>query len=111
VLIALGDVYAQISRREDVAELMRATQAAARAEPGCLYYAFAETLDDPGHFVVVQRWRDRPALDAHYRSPAFAEYQSRVTALLARDSELGLYASGESLQPRPPIPLDPKQDD
>jgi quinol monooxygenase YgiN len=111
VIIALGDVYAGISRRDQARELMRATQDSARSEAGCLYYAFAETLDDPGHFVVVQRWRDRAALDAHYRSPAFSAYQEQVAELLVRDSELSLHTAAESLQPRPAVPLDPKQDD
>jgi quinol monooxygenase YgiN len=111
VIIALGDVYAQVSSREQARELMRATQDSARTEPGCLYYAFAETLDDPGHFVVVQRWRDREAVAAHYRSPTFADYQARVEPLLVRDSELSLHVAEQSLVPRPPIPLDPKQDD
>jgi quinol monooxygenase YgiN len=111
VIIALGEVYAQPSRREDVRELMRATQASAREEAGCLYYVFAETLDDPGHFVVVQRFRDRAALDAHYRSPAFERYQARVGQMLERDSELSLHVVEQSLQPLPAVPLDPSQDD
>jgi quinol monooxygenase YgiN len=111
VIIALGDVYAQVSRREHVRELMRDTQDSARAEPGCLYYEFAETLDDPGHFVVVQRWRDRAALDAHYRSAAFADYQARVSELLVRDSALSLHGVAESVDLQPSVPLDPKQDD
>jgi quinol monooxygenase YgiN len=111
VIIALGDVYTQPSRREDVRELMLATQASARSEPGCLYYAFAETLDDPGHFVVVQRWRDRAALDQHFRGAAFAAYQADVGELLVRDSELSLHVAEQTLRPQPPVPLDPSQDD
>jgi quinol monooxygenase YgiN len=91
MLIALGDVYAQIQRREEVRELMHATQASAREQAGCEYYAFAETLDDPGHFVLVQRWRDEAALAEHYRSRAFADYQARIAPLLVRTSELSLF--------------------
>ena len=96
MLIALGDVYAQIERREEVRELMRATQASAREQAGCDYYAFAETLDDPGHFVLVQRWRDRAALEEHYRSQAFADYQARIAPLLVRTTELRLFEAQTS---------------
>jgi hypothetical protein len=47
VIIALGDIYAQIPRREQVSALMRALQDQVRVQPGCESYAFAETLDDP----------------------------------------------------------------
>ncbi len=55
MIIALGDVYAQIPQREGVSELMRAMQTRVRERPGCESYVFAETIDEPGHFVVVQR--------------------------------------------------------
>src|SRR5436305_1960318 len=84
MVIALGDIYAQIQRRDEVRELMRATQERMREEPGCAYYAFAETLDDPGHFVVVQEWSDQAALDDHYRSRAFA---ARNTGSIVRSGD------------------------
>jgi quinol monooxygenase YgiN len=107
MLIALGDVYAQIERREEVRALMRATQVSAREQAGCEYYAFAETLDDPGHFVLVQQWRDEAALDAHYRSQAFADYQAQIGPLLVRTSELTLFEALTSarLVSRDPIEI------
>jgi quinol monooxygenase YgiN len=99
VIIALGDIYAQIPRRDEVRELMRGLQARVREQPGCLSYAFAETLDDPAHFVVVQRWQDRRALDEHYRSQAFADYQAAITDQLVRSSELRVHAVQESFVP------------
>ena len=96
MLTLFGDIYAQIERREEARELMRATQAAARDEDGCEYYAFGETLDDPGHFVLIQRWRDRAALEEHYRSEGFANYQARIGPLLVRTSELTLVDSPTS---------------
>jgi quinol monooxygenase YgiN len=109
MIIASGDIHARIPDREQVTALMRATQARVREEPGCLYYAFAETLDDPGHFVVVSHWQDQGALDAHYRSDAFAEYQAQVGAYLVRSSELRVFQASEALTMEPQ-PLEPQQD-
>jgi quinol monooxygenase YgiN len=111
MLIALGDIYAQIPRREDVRELMRVTQARAREQPGCVYYEFAETLDDPGHFVVVAQWRDQAALDQHYRSDAFADYQARIGQHLVRTSELSVHAVQTSLRATSAEPLEAAEDD
>jgi quinol monooxygenase YgiN len=99
VIIALGDIYAQIPRREEVRELMRRTEEQVRAQPGCISYDFAETLDDPGRFIVVQQWRDQAALEGHYRSQAFADYQAAIGDQLVRTSELRVHLVSESFQP------------
>jgi quinol monooxygenase YgiN len=111
MLIALGDIYAQIPRRAEVRELMRATQEQAREQPGCAYFAFAETLDDPGHFVVVEEWSDQGALDGHYRSPAFADYQARIGELIVRSSEFRVHSVQASSRPLASAPLESAQDD
>jgi quinol monooxygenase YgiN len=111
MLIALGDIYAQIPSRERVRELMLSTQARVRGADGCIDYAFAETLEDPGHFVVVQQWRDQAALDAHYRSDAFAEYQREIDAHLVRESELRVYSVQAAAQPVNSAAIDTSADD
>jgi quinol monooxygenase YgiN len=111
VIIALGDIYAQIPRREQVRELMRATQARTRELPGCLYFEFAETLDDPGRFLVVQQWRDQSALDAHYRSQVFADYQAQIGEHLVRTSELNVHSVQTSVRPIGSDPVEISQDD
>jgi len=111
VIIALGDVYAQIPRLAEVRELMRATQARVREQPGCVSYAFAESLEEPGHFMLVQQWRDQEALDEHYRSQAFADYQAQVAEQLVRASELRLHEVQVSYAPVDSSRLDIAQDD
>src|SRR5215472_13094073 len=91
MLIAVGDIYAQVPRRDEVKALMRATEARVREQPGCVAFAFAERLDDPGHFLVVQQWRDRAALEEHYRSEAFRDYQAGIGEFLVRSSDLRLH--------------------
>ena len=111
MIIALGDVYAQIPRREEVRELMRVTQDRVRQQPGCVSYTFAESLDDPGHFLVVQQWRDEGALQEHHRSEAFASYQASIAAQLIRTSELHVHVVRDSFTPVDSARLDLSQDD
>jgi quinol monooxygenase YgiN len=111
MIIARGDIYVRIPDRERVAELMRATQARVREQPGCLYYAFAETLDDPGHLVVIQQWRDRDALERHYRSQTFADYQTAIGGHLVRTSELHIHEVDPGVVPFDPAPIDAAQED
>jgi quinol monooxygenase YgiN len=111
MLIVLGDTYTQIPRRQRVLELMTATQERARAEPGCISYAFAETLDDPGHFAIVQQWESQAALDAHYRSAAFIDYQAQIGELTVRDSDLRIYRVEEHWGALDSAPMDPRRAD
>jgi quinol monooxygenase YgiN len=105
MLIALGDVYAQATEVGRVRELMFAAQEVAASEPGCEAYSFAEVVGDPAHFLSVQRWSDQQALDAHYSSAAFADYQAQVTPLLARSSELRVYSVAGVYAPTDAGPL------
>lgn len=111
MIIARGDIYVRIPDRQLVAELMRATQARVRERPGCLYYAFAEALDEPGHYVLTQQWRDREALEQHYRSEIFADYQAGISGHLTRTSELHLYEADAGVVPFDPAPIDATQGD
>lgn len=98
-IIAIGEIHAQVPHLPAVREIMRETQRQTREQPGCMGYTFAETLEDPGHFLVVHQWRDRSAFEEHYRSTAFAVYQTRVGGLLVRESQLRVYAVHEGLHP------------
>jgi quinol monooxygenase YgiN len=90
---------------------MLALQTEAGRQDGCLLFAFAEQLGDPGHFLVVQRWRDQASLEEHYRSPGFASYQAAIGELLVRESELELHRVEETVRPVNSSTLDLDQDD
>ena len=111
MIVAIADVYAQIPQRDAAEQVMLRAQAAARGEDGCVTFAFAQVLGDPGHYLLVSRWRDRAAFDAHYASAAFAEYQIAVAPLLVRDSELRVDTVQEAVLPVDSSPLDIRQDD
>lgn len=51
--------------------------AASRAELGCIAYAYAVDLIDPGLIHVVERWTDRAALAAHFASPHLAVWRAQ----------------------------------
>jgi quinol monooxygenase YgiN len=109
--VVVGDIYGLVGRAHELVELLRETQEHARAEPGCVAYAFAEVVGDPGHYLVVQEWRDEAALEAHYASPTFRRYQDRVGELLARPSAVRLHRVAQTVQLADPGPMDPRRAD
>lgn len=42
---------------------------AIRREPGNERYAYFQSLQDPETVLLIDRWRDQQALDAHHASP------------------------------------------
>ncbi len=111
MIVALGDLHTQILRRADVERVMKDAQAAAREREGCESFSFAEAVGDPGHYLIVARWRDQGAMEAHYRSPAFAAYQAAIAPLLVADSELQLHVVDQAVRPIDAKTLDLRQDD
>ncbi|MEY4849071.1 MAG: hypothetical protein RLZZ331_75 [Pseudomonadota bacterium] len=69
---------------------MSAMMAASRAEPGCIAYAYAQDLLDPALIHVVERWRDRAALAAHFAMPHLAQWRSQFAVLGITERNLEL---------------------
>lgn len=74
-------------------EMMRVTRA---AEPGCLEYAFAMDLAEPGLLRVVERWVDEAALAAHFSTPHMAAFNKALGAVKILGASIKVYAAEES---------------
>ena len=46
---------------------------AIRAEDGNLAYRYYLPMDDPETVLLIDRWRDQAAIDAHHASPMMAQ--------------------------------------
>jgi quinol monooxygenase YgiN len=57
--------------------------AATRAEPGCLWFDWSRSLDDPTEYVLVEAFRDDDAGAAHVGSAHFREAQRELPPYLA----------------------------
>ncbi|UCJ19010.1 antibiotic biosynthesis monooxygenase [Pseudomonas sp. MM211] len=71
------------------AELVRKT----REEPLCLSYDLHIDQKDPGHFVFIETWPDKAALDVHCRTehfrtlvPKIDSYQRQPGTFLLMDT-------------------------
>jgi quinol monooxygenase YgiN len=56
---------------------------ATRAEPGCLWFEWSRSLDDPTEYVLVEAFRDDEAGGAHVRSDHFRAAQRELPPHLA----------------------------
>jgi quinol monooxygenase YgiN len=69
---------------------MEAMIEASRREAGCIDYAYAADLMEPGLVRVSERWESRAALAAHLTTPHILAWRSQwaVAGVSARDLRL-----------------------
>ncbi len=64
-------------------EIARDFTEATRAEPGCLWYDWSRSLEDPNEYVLVEAFRDDDAGAAHVGSEHFRTAQRELPPYLA----------------------------
>jgi quinol monooxygenase YgiN len=56
---------------------------ATRSEPGCLWFDWARSVEDPTEYVLVEAFRDDEAGAAHVQSQHFKSAQQKLPSYLA----------------------------
>ena len=64
-------------------EITRAFTEATRAEPGCLWFHWSRSVDNPREYVLVEAFRDGDAGAAHVQSDHFRAAQRELPPHLA----------------------------
>lgn len=64
-------------------EIAGAFTRATRAEPGCLWYDWSRSVEDPNEYVLVEAFHDSEAGAAHVHSAHFATAQQTLPPYLS----------------------------
>lgn len=98
MIVVIGTFRIPPSMAQVVAPVMEAMIRASRAEEGCIEYSYAFDVLDEGLVRVSEKWRDREALEAHFRTAHMAEWRAQFSALavserslIAHDTDDGFY--------------------
>ena len=73
---------------DDWPTISRSFTEATRAEPGCLWFDWSRSLDDPTEYVLVEAFRDDDAAAAHVNSQHFKDAQRDLPPHLARTPDI-----------------------
>ncbi|MBY0302510.1 MULTISPECIES: putative quinol monooxygenase [Sphingomonas] len=95
-LVILGTFRVPPDRLGTARGAMARMIAASRAEDGCLDYAYAEDVHEPGLIRVSEVWRDRASLARHMASAHLAEWRAEWPALGIGERDLRWYAAGDA---------------
>jgi quinol monooxygenase YgiN len=95
MIVVVGSFRIPPSMVEFVRPAMAVMIAASRAEQGCIEYAYALDVLDAGLVRVSEKWRDRDALEAHFRTAHIAEWRAQVSALALTERVLTAHETDE----------------
>jgi quinol monooxygenase YgiN len=70
---------------------------ATRAEDGCITYSYAQDLFDPGLIHVAEQWRDKAALEAHFKAPHMKTWIAERADLNLSDRNIRIYETDEGV--------------
>lgn len=76
--VVIAQYRARDGEADRVAQALRSMVAPTRAEPGNLDYQAFRDPGDPSRFVLVERYADEDAFEAHRASPHFATYLAGI---------------------------------
>jgi quinol monooxygenase YgiN len=69
-------------------EISREFTEATRAEPGCLWFDWSRSIDDPAVYVLVEAFRDGDAGGAHVQSEHFRTARRTLPQHLAETPQI-----------------------
>jgi quinol monooxygenase YgiN len=95
LLLIIGTIRLPATQLVAARPAMASMVAASRAEGGCLEYSYAEDVLDPGLIHVKERWKDRLALDEHFKSAHIAVWRDHWPSLGIGERSLYLFEAGE----------------
>jgi quinol monooxygenase YgiN len=81
MILVIGTFRLPSENRKAARSALERIIALSRAEPGCIDYAYAEDVLEPGLYRVSEAWTDRQALAAHFASPHMQAWRLEREAL------------------------------
>jgi len=80
VLKVIAQDFIRVDAVDIVTPLYRELVELTRREPLCMSYDLFTDQKDPGHFVFIETWPDRAALDLHCASEHFRRLVPQIDA-------------------------------
>jgi len=97
MIVVMGTVRIPPEKVEIARPVMTATVEATRAEDGCIAYAYAVDLLDPGLIHIAERWRDKAALAAHVKAPHMDAWRAAQPGLGLSERNIRIYETDEGV--------------
>lgn len=89
-LYLIATIRPRMDRIEEAERELRALMAGTHAEPGCVYMELVESADDPGTWIMLEKFRSRADWDDHMATEHVTRGNLALEPLLREPTELRL---------------------
>lgn len=86
MLKLIAEDFITVDKIDLVLPLYQELVAKTQLESGCIAYALYHDLRDQGHFVFIEEWENRAALDAHVKSAHFQALVPQIDQYQRKES-------------------------
>jgi autoinducer 2-degrading protein len=84
MIVIAVDVQVKPDKVEAFKQATLANARGARSESGNLRFDVSQGVDDPGHFMLYEAYRDEEAIKAHQQSAHYLAWRASVEDWMAR---------------------------
>jgi quinol monooxygenase YgiN len=91
MILVLGTIRIPAAELDEALPAMTDMIEASRREDGCIAYSYSLDVLDNGLIHVVERWRDRKSLEAHFLAAHLQEWRQQFSRLGITDRNLRLF--------------------
>jgi len=91
MIVTIGHLRMPADQLAAIQEDLNKAVGAARAQDGCISYAFAVDMEDSSIMRVSEVWRDMDAIKAHMAKPHFAELAKVLGGVDVTEQVVNLY--------------------
>jgi len=95
MIMVLGTVQLAPDKLDGARGAMERMVAASRAEAGCIAYSYAQDILDPRTIHVIEKWRDRVALEEHFATPHMGQWRGVMGSLGLNGRDLKIFETDE----------------
>jgi quinol monooxygenase YgiN len=97
MIVVVGRVRTDASKRDELVGIGQRVAAASRAEPGCIRYQVCQDTENEDEFVFVEEWESEAALQQHFASPHIAEFMAAVPGAIVGPPEVKFHTISSSV--------------
>lgn len=98
MIIVMGTFRVPVENIEAIRPMMAKVIAATVAEDGCIEYAYGQDVLDPELIHVAEKWRDKAALEAHFKAAHMKVWAEERAGLGLFDRQIRVFESDEGVE-------------
>ncbi len=96
MIVVVGRVQTDASKRAELIRVGQAVAAASRTEAGCISYSLYESTESSDEFVFVEEWENDEALQSHFKTAHIAEFMQAIPATLVAPPDVRFHEISSS---------------